>query len=229
MKDLVRFKTIHDFYERGKVCPLCKNEMYIFFNVRDGGFIDCEFRQPGTIARFLSRKDMITTEYAKKAGRYISNIDGDYITYWYKGNPDNLVDIMKGSNFRINMYDNTIDGNTDMVCNLMWRHNLSLCVRCTNEWCFGSGFLFTYSSKPLTVERKNRKLSPLIIESQMLGVPNKDEDTNASIAFMTLAHEEETFIVDNCKVVTTIPKIDLFSIKDQKDLERKLKTFLLFS
>lgn len=226
----MRFETIHDFYEKGKVCPLCKNETHIFFNTRDtGGFIDYEFRNPEGFARFLSRQDMYTAEYAEKAGRYVSNVEGDQITYWYKGNPDNIVDIMKDSHFGINMYDNSIEGDTSMICNLMWRHNLSLCVRCVNEWCFGSGFLFTYNSKPLTIESKSKKLSPLILESHMFGVPNKDEHTNASVAFMTLNHCEETFIVNRYKIVATIPRIDLFSIRDLKELERKLKTFLLFS
>lgn len=226
----MKFETIHDFYEIGKFCPLCKNETYIFFNTRDtGGFVDFEFRSPEAFARFLSRKNMYTTEYAHKAGRYISNIEDNRITYWYKGNPDYIVDIMKDSHFGINMHDNSIDGNVSMVCNLMWKHNLSLCVRCSNEWCFGSGFTFTYSSKPLTVENKSKKLSPLILEAQILGIPNKNEETNESISFMNLNHEDDTFIIDGYKVIATIPKIDLFSIKDQKDIERKIKTFLLFS
>lgn len=226
----MRFKTIGDFYNKGKVCPLCKNKTYLFFNTRDGGgFIDCEFRSPPSIAKFLGRKDMVTVEYALKARKYVSNVDGNNIKYHYNGNPDLLVDLLKNSGFSINMEDNSLDGDLNTACNLIWRHNLSLCVRCTNEWCFGSGFLFTYNSKPLIIERRNKILSPLILESQILGIPSNDIEANTSISLMTLNNEEETFLIDKYKVIAKIPKIDLFSIKNSEELRKKIKTFLLFS
>jgi len=225
----MRFKTIRDFYNKGKICPLCKNETYLFFNTRDsGGFIDYEFRQPEGFARHLSRKDMFTREYAEKAGRYISSVKDNHINYWYKGNPE-FKDVTDNSQFSINIDDNSLVGDLLIACNLIWRHNLTLCVRCTNEWCFGSGFLFTYNSKPLTIERKSKVVSPIILEAQMFGIPNNDADTNASLSFMTLNHEEETFIFDNYNIVARIPKIDLFSIKDGEELRKKIKMFLLFS
>lgn len=225
----MRFDTIKDFVEYGKKCPFCGMDNSIFFDSRRFGiYADFRYVNPLYTAKYANK---ITDKenYLYKSNLYHTVINDNEIIFMSKFNSLKMNKI-----FSINMKTNDFFGDIDNSSNVIWKNNLTLRVGCKNEWCHSSGYVYTYFTNTISVERNNRKLMPLVIDSIFLSVPIKEERIslincieNKNTTILS-KREDEYGIITSMKVIASVPKFSIDDLKSKDEIEKKIKTILLF-
>ena len=214
----------------GKTRPFCNSETSIFYDSRkSGGFSEFRYINPIYTAKYIERlgdKDYCSD----RAMKYHSHLQDNEFIYMCKFKTLNMNRI-----FSVNIETNDLFGDIDNACNVIWKNNLTLSVRCVNEWCVGSGNVYSYISSPITVERNNSKLSPIVFDAIMLTCPMKDK----RISLFNSIESEQTHLmgrkidpygnITNIKIIASIPRIPIHDLKNKLEIEKKMKTLLLFS
>lgn len=189
-----------------------------------GAFAEFRYSNPLYSAKHVARMGDIEG-YSNRASKYHSFIEGKKIVYMFR-----LKSTLNMNRiFSIDMETNDLEGNIDNSSNVIWNNNITLAVRCVNEWCVGSGYTYTYTSTPISIERNNSKITPIVLDIEFISIPQKRGWIDENVSLINSVESKETHLLGRRKIISSVPKIPIHKLKDKSSIEQKIKTLLLFS
>lgn len=208
---MIKTETIRDYINMVGVCP------------------DCGHYLTPTLAFIVPAKTSYTMDFEEtKFGKYYgtkTNYDISYksefkdsvLSFYYE------IDDKFHKIFSINVDTNKVNGEMEKVQKVIWDFNLSIDLSCAVEQCDDLQYLI--KSRPLILERKNNVISHIICHAEIARIEYEKKKYSMISEFGTM----KTYVAVNDKIVSNVPLIPIYKIKDRQKILNKIKTLVIFS